>query len=174
MHDGIVRTLTDVRNVPELRKILISLGTLDSNSCSYWAADGVMRIMKGALVVMKELKQNSLYFLQGSTITIAVAAAASSSNIDYDATKLWHMRLGHMSERGIDVLRKQGFLGSKQIGKLDFCEHCVFGKQCRVRAPDSLPIIPTDEDDGSHSTKENEEPHEQQYNIARNRPRREI
>ncbi|KAK2973991.1 hypothetical protein RJ640_022714 [Escallonia rubra] len=117
MHDGIVRTLTDVRNVPELRKILISLGTLDSNSCSYRAAGGVMRIMKGALVVMKELKQNSLYFLQGSTITIAVAAAASSSNIDSDATKLWHMRLGHMSERGIDVLRKQGFLGSKQIGK---------------------------------------------------------
>ncbi|KAK2988826.1 hypothetical protein RJ640_022537, partial [Escallonia rubra] len=30
------------------------------------------------------------------------------------------------------------------------------------------------EDDGSHSTEENEEPQEQQYNIARNRPRREI
>ncbi|KAK3007468.1 hypothetical protein RJ639_013340, partial [Escallonia herrerae] len=38
MHDGIVRTLTDVRHVPELRKILISLGTLDSNGCSYRAA----------------------------------------------------------------------------------------------------------------------------------------
>ncbi|KAK2983644.1 hypothetical protein RJ640_023178 [Escallonia rubra] len=43
-----------------------------------------------------------------------------------------------------------------------------------VRALDSLPIIPTDEDDGSHSTEENEEPQEQQYNIARNIPRREI
>ncbi|KAK3011590.1 hypothetical protein RJ639_012236 [Escallonia herrerae] len=133
MHDGIVRTLTDVRHVPELRKILIFLG----------------------------------------------AAAASSSDINSNTTKLWHMCLGHMSERGMDVLSKQGLLGSKKIGKLDFCEHCVFGKQCKgeggARGSSSrLPIIPTDEDDGSYSIEENEEPQEQQYNIAKNRPRREI
>ncbi|KAK3030465.1 hypothetical protein RJ639_039150 [Escallonia herrerae] len=63
MHYGIVRNLIDVRYVPELRKNLISLGTLDSNGCSYRATGGVMRIMKGALVVMKGLKQNSLYLL---------------------------------------------------------------------------------------------------------------
>ncbi|KAK2994968.1 hypothetical protein RJ640_017429 [Escallonia rubra] len=142
MHDGIVRTLTDVRHVAELRKKLISMCTLDSNGCSYRAAGGVMRIMKGALVVMKGLKQNSLYLLQGSTVTTAVAT--SSSDIDSDTIKLWHMRLGHMSERGMDVLSRQGLLGSKKIGKLDFYENCVFGKHCKVRAPDSLPIIPTD------------------------------
>ncbi|KAK3026189.1 hypothetical protein RJ639_042141 [Escallonia herrerae] len=99
MHDCIVRTLTDVRHVPELEKNVISLGTLDSNACSYRAANGVMRIMKGALVVMKGLKQNSLYLLQGNTVT-GVAVIASSSDIDSDTTKLWHMRVGHMSERG--------------------------------------------------------------------------
>ncbi|KAK3007742.1 hypothetical protein RJ639_014051 [Escallonia herrerae] len=126
MHDGIVRTLTDIRHVLELRKNLISLGSLDSNGCSYRAAGGVMRIMKGSLVVvMKGLKQNSLYLLQGSTIT---GAPASSFDIDCDTTKLWHKRLGHMSERSMDVLSKQGLLGSKKIGKLDFCEHCVFGE----------------------------------------------
>ncbi|KAK2978679.1 hypothetical protein RJ640_012585, partial [Escallonia rubra] len=69
---------------------------------------------------------------EGSTVTGA-ATAASSSEIDSDTTKLWHMRLGHMSERGMDVLSKQGLLGSKKTGKLDFCEHCVFRKQCRVK-----------------------------------------
>ncbi|KAK2967390.1 hypothetical protein RJ640_023981 [Escallonia rubra] len=123
------RSLT---HVPELRKNLISLGTLDSNGCSYRAVGGVMRIMKGALVVMKGFKQDSLYLLQGTTVTRA-AATASSSDIDSDTTKLWHMHLGHMSERGMDVLSEQGLLGSKKIGKLDFCEHCVFGKQCRVK-----------------------------------------
>ncbi|KAK2966723.1 hypothetical protein RJ640_000624 [Escallonia rubra] len=172
MHDGIMRTMTDVRHVPELRKKLISLGTLDSNGSSYRAAGGVMRIMKGALVVMKGLKQNSLYLLQGSTVAGA-AVATSSSDIDSDTTKLWHMRLGHMSERGMDVLSKQGLLGSKKIRKLDFCEHCVFGKQCRVKFSRAVHTT-KDEDDGSHSTEENEEPQEQQYNIARNRPRREI
>ncbi|KAK3003500.1 hypothetical protein RJ639_019834 [Escallonia herrerae] len=104
VNDGIVRTLTDVRHVLELRKNLISLGTLDFNR----VAGGVMRIMKDALVVMKRLKQNSLHLLKGSTIT--VVAVASSSDIDFDTTKLWHMRLGHMSERGMDVRSKQCLL----------------------------------------------------------------
>ncbi|KAK3022350.1 hypothetical protein RJ639_047055 [Escallonia herrerae] len=69
----------------------------------------------------------------GSIVTEAVATA-SSSDIDSDTTKLSHMRLRHMSERGLDVLSKQGLLGSKKIGKLYFCEHCVFGKQCRVKS----------------------------------------
>ncbi|KAK2993539.1 hypothetical protein RJ640_007371 [Escallonia rubra] len=107
IHDGIVRTLTDVRRVPELRKKLISLGILDSNGCSYQASGGVMMIMKGALVVMKGLKQNSLYLLHGSTVT-GVATTTLFSGIDSDTTKLWHMGLGHMSERGMDVEGKQG------------------------------------------------------------------
>ncbi|KAK2996023.1 hypothetical protein RJ640_001121, partial [Escallonia rubra] len=116
----VLKTLTNVRHVPKLMKILISLGALDSNGCSYRAAGGVLRIMKGALIMMKG--------------TIAGATATTSSfDIDSDTTKLWHMRLGHMIERGMDMLCKQGLLGSKKIGKLDFCEHCVFEKQCRVK-----------------------------------------
>ena len=64
MFDGIVRTLLDVKHVPELKKNLISLGTLDSNGCTYKAGGGVMRISKGALVVMKGLKHNGLYFFK--------------------------------------------------------------------------------------------------------------
>ncbi|KAK3040107.1 hypothetical protein RJ639_027833 [Escallonia herrerae] len=111
MHDGIVKTLIYVRHVPELRKNLIYLGNLDFNGRSYRAAGGVIRIMKGALVVMKGLKQNNLYLLQGSTVTGPVAVA-SSFDIDSDTTKLWHMHLGHMSERDTNVLSKQVWSGT--------------------------------------------------------------
>lgn len=30
-------------------------------------------------------------------------------------------------------LSKKGLLGGQITGKLDLCEHCVFGKQCRVK-----------------------------------------
>ena len=43
------------------------------------------------------------------------------------------MRLGHMSERGLTILSKRDFLDGQKTEKLDFCEHCVFGKQCRVK-----------------------------------------
>jgi hypothetical protein len=42
------------------------------------------------------------------------------------------MRLGHMSEKGMHLLSKQGHLGKHGISKLEFCKHCVFGKQKKV------------------------------------------
>jgi len=50
-----------------------------------------------------------------------------------DNTELWHRRLGHMSERGLAVLSKQGLLGGAVTGKLKFCESCVMGKKRRLK-----------------------------------------
>ncbi|KAG8486155.1 hypothetical protein CXB51_019539 [Gossypium anomalum] len=105
MFDGVIRTLSDVRHVPELKRNLISL---------------------------RQRKTAKLYVLQGSTVTDD-ASVASSSLSDDDITKLWHMRLGHMSENSMVELRKRGFLDGQGICKLNFCEHCVFRKQKRVR-----------------------------------------
>lgn len=41
-------------------------------------------------------------------------------------TQLWHMRLGHMSERGMQVLSKADLLCGHKVSGLEFCEHCVF------------------------------------------------
>ncbi|KAK3031951.1 hypothetical protein RJ639_037112 [Escallonia herrerae] len=58
--------------------------------------------------------------ISSGCIDRGASAITSSSGIDSDTTKLWHIRLGHMNERDMDVLSKQGLLGSKKIGKLDF------------------------------------------------------
>ena len=52
MHDGIVRTLTDVRHIPNMRKNLISLSTLDGKGYKYSGGDGVLKVSKGSLIVM--------------------------------------------------------------------------------------------------------------------------
>ena len=79
---------------------------------------------------MRGKLKNGLYILQGSTV---VGAVAVSSISDLDQTRLWHMRLGHMTEHGMDELSKRGLLGGHRAGKLDFCKHCVYRKQCRVK-----------------------------------------
>ncbi|KAG8493024.1 hypothetical protein CXB51_010410 [Gossypium anomalum] len=133
MFDGVVRTLSDVRHVLELKRNLISLSTLDSKGYRYTAESGVLKISKGSLVVIKgQRKTIKLYVLQGSTVT-GNGTVAFSSLSDDDITKLWYMLLGHMSENGIIELSKRGLLDGKGICKLNFCEHCVFGKQKRVR-----------------------------------------
>ncbi|KAG8503839.1 hypothetical protein CXB51_001965 [Gossypium anomalum] len=117
----------------ELKRNLISLSTLDSKGYRCTAESGVLKISKGPLVVMKwQRKTAKLYVLQGSTVT-GDATVSFSSLSDDDITKLWHMRLGHMSENGMVELSKRGLLDGQEICELNFSEHCVFRKQKRVR-----------------------------------------
>jgi hypothetical protein len=88
MHDGIVRTLADVRHIPSMSKNLISLSTLDAKGYKYSGGDGVLKVSKGSLIVMKgELKSSNLYHLRGTTIT-GDAAVISNSSSNFDATDL--------------------------------------------------------------------------------------
>ncbi|KAK2968032.1 hypothetical protein RJ640_003766 [Escallonia rubra] len=104
MFDGIVRTLGDVRYIPDLKKNLISLGTLDSIDCSISIKGGVMKVSKGAMVIMKGQKIGNLYKLIGNTVIggASVSTHVGSSN---DNSELWHKRLGHLSEGALHEQR---------------------------------------------------------------------
>jgi hypothetical protein len=52
MSDGVVRTLKEVRHIPDMKKNLILLGTLDSKGYSYKSENDIMKVSKGAMVVM--------------------------------------------------------------------------------------------------------------------------
>lgn len=64
MHNGMERILQNVRHILELKRNLISLGTLESNGLSYKAVDGVLKVTRGCLCVMCDegyQRQWSLY-----------------------------------------------------------------------------------------------------------------
>ena len=46
---------------------------------------------------------------------------------------LWHRRLGHISDKGLQILNEQRFFGKDKITKVDFCEHCIRGKHHRLK-----------------------------------------
>jgi len=50
--------------------------------------------------------------------------------------------LGPHDEKGMTILSKRGLLGSKGTGKLDFCDHCVCGKQKRVNFSTTVLKVP--------------------------------
>jgi hypothetical protein len=79
MHDGTIKTLKNVRHVPDLKRNLISLGTLDSLGCKYSGRGGVIRVNEGSLVVMEGNKIDGLYFLQGSTVTYSADVSYSDN-----------------------------------------------------------------------------------------------
>ena len=119
--------LIDVRFVPGLKRNLISLGTLDELGFCYKAQKGKLYVYKDDNLILSGTKRNSLYVLDGCYHTTARMDSALVSK--FDITELWHLRLGHISQRGIQVLDQQGLLGKVTVKPLDFCEACVLGKQ---------------------------------------------
>ena len=53
MFDGIVRNLTNIKHVFDLKRNFISLSTLDLNGYKFIGEGGVIKVSKDALVVMK-------------------------------------------------------------------------------------------------------------------------
>lgn len=121
------RVLTDVRYIPNLKKNIISLGVLEFKDFTIIMWDRVLKIVSGALVLIKGIKKNNLYYLQGNTVIRAIATI-SWENKDYKIARLWHMHLWYPSEKALQNLVKQGLLKGDKINELEFYGHYVLRK----------------------------------------------
>ena len=134
LHDRTIRNLTEVRYILDLKKNLISVGFLESKVFRIAMENGILKVSYGAFVALRATHKRNMYFLNGITI---VGGATTVSDITrgvaLDTTILWYMRLGHASENTLKSLVKQGLLKGAKTCKLEFCEHCVLGKQTRVK-----------------------------------------
>ena len=81
MFDGIVRELKKVRYVSQVKKNLISVGTLEALGHGVSIRDGVLKMTRGSMVVLKGVRRNNLYYLMGSTVTGRVATSISSGDV---------------------------------------------------------------------------------------------
>ena len=107
---------------------MISLGTLHANDFNYRSYDDreILRVTKGVLTVMKGKRTaENIYKLLGN---IVIGGAATVEFDHDDCKKLWHMRLGHLSEREMTKLHKRNLLKGIKNCKLKSCEFCVLEK----------------------------------------------
>lgn len=105
--------------------------TLDKQNYKYMSERGTMKVTKGSSVMLKAKLKDGLYTLVGSTIVGSVNASIVQLSID-DKARLWHMKLGHISAQGLEMLWNQTFLNGEKIYTLEFFEHCVLRKQKKV------------------------------------------
>ncbi|XP_073130870.1 uncharacterized mitochondrial protein AtMg00300-like [Henckelia pumila] len=92
-----------------------------------------MKIVKGALVIMKAEKvATNLYVLMGEIHKEAELAIASIGSGE-ESTVLWHRKLGHMSKRGMKIISERKLLSGLKKVTLPFCENCVTSKQHRLK-----------------------------------------
>ena len=127
IHDGTIRTLSDVRYVPDLRKNLISLSILDLKGCRINIESSDIKVSRGALVLLKGKRTGSLYILEGSTVIGEIGRPSSVT--ESKSTHLKRRQLGHRREKGMTVSLKRGSLLDAGFEKLG---HCVRENQTRV------------------------------------------
>ena len=118
--------LRNVRHVPDIRLNLISIGRLDEEGYFSHFNDGKWKLCKGNLIAARGKKQGSLYMMQ------AKVCAGEVNVADECSSELWHNRLGHMSEKGMQMLSKKQYLPDVSGMSLRSCVDCLAGKQHRV------------------------------------------
>lgn len=97
-----------------------------------------MKIVLGCTLIMRGYKKGSdtLYFLRGSALKAVNRSSESSAVVsggsDKDQTQMWHSRLGHVGNKGLEMLVKQGCIPSEHVSEMKFCEDCVIGKTHKV------------------------------------------
>ncbi|GKB16537.1 retrovirus-related pol polyprotein from transposon TNT 1-94 [Tanacetum coccineum] len=121
-------TLKEVRYILGLKKRLISVGKLDEEGYHVGFGDQQWKVTKGNLVIAHRKKLGSLYM-------VGVPSDGINTTIDGRGNAaLWHQRLGHMSEKGMEILASKGRIPDLQKAVVGFCEPCVLGKQKRFLA----------------------------------------
>ena len=125
---------------------MISILKLGDSGCLSMFVKTWWKITRGALVIEKGYRVGTLYLFPHNTdYSISVASTETSA-------ALWHHRLGHMSEKGMQILHSRKLLQDLKQVNLQFYENCVYGKHKRViflkvgkhKKSEKLDIVHTD------------------------------
>ena len=114
--------LKDVRNIPTMKRNLISIGQLGDSGCLSTFGETWWKVTKGSMVIEKGDRIGTLYLCPHNTdYYISVASTETSA-------MLWHHRLGHMSEKGMQILHSRKLLPDLKQVSLELSENRVYGK----------------------------------------------
>ena len=107
---------------------MISASKLDKEGFTTTFGESSWNLSKVSMVIsLKATLVYTLYFLVDSSI-----CTMKFFSIVEDA-KIWHWRLGHMSEKGMKVLYSKKLLLKLEEVDLGFCEDCIYNKHKRER-----------------------------------------
>jgi hypothetical protein len=94
---------------------------------------------------------NGLYVLDLEDKSVCNINVKRAQLNDLNPTFIWHCRLGHINEKCIEKLHKDGLLSSFDFESIDTCESCLLEKMTKApftgqseRASNLLGLVHTD------------------------------
>ena len=100
-------TLSGVRYIPDVKRNLISLGSLERKGCSFSSADRNMVVYRSGKVLMRAEKKGSLYYMNS---VVHRSTPGEVHVIGVSTLDLWHTRFCHPAMGSVNELVKKGLL----------------------------------------------------------------
>ena len=140
--------LPGVLHIPGLARNLIPVSKMADAGVKTVFKKDKCKMVRGEMVLMMGVQYGTMYKLLGRTIidgcnnTIVPKRRKEENNVPNVSrgdTMLWHQRLGHIGEKGLQSLQGKGMVEgmSNYNSYFYFCEYCLYGKQNRVKFPSS-------------------------------------
>jgi hypothetical protein len=141
-----IRTLLGVLHILGLAINLISVRKMDDARVKAIFEKETCKMVQGEMVLLKGVWFGTLYKFQGSTISDGCNSSSvldigfkeeRTPTVSREKVMLWHQRLGHIREKGLQLLHGKDMVEGMSNCSLyfDLCEHCVYGKHNQVRFP---------------------------------------
>ncbi|KAH6762820.1 Protein kinase superfamily protein [Perilla frutescens var. hirtella] len=127
-------TLSDVRYVPQLKFNLLSVSKIADKMLDGSVNSLRFKFEKDSELYFIAPRKGDLYVVHAESVPLPVVNV-----IQEDKTALWHARLGHMSNKGLSILHKNGTFGKDKVSAIPFCEPCVMDKHHKIPLPVTVP-----------------------------------
>ena len=140
--------------VPARNRNLISISSLTKDGHEFIINKNEFVIRKENIFYGNVRTENGLYILDLETENSESIYNINTKKLkanDLNPTYFWHCRLGHINEKRISELHKDGLLDSFDFESFETCESCLLGKMTKTpfskqgeRVSDLLELIHSD------------------------------
>ncbi|XP_070035301.1 uncharacterized protein [Nicotiana tomentosiformis] len=150
---GKVLMLDDCYYVLKFVSNIISASILDKHGFRIIIGNGICSIYYGDDLYVNGYFQHDVYVLPNVNVNLIMHVSSLKRKRDdhVNHTYLWHCRLGHIGEKRINKLYKEGYLDKYDFESYPTCESCLKGKMTKSpftgsgeRASELLGLIYTD------------------------------
>ena len=142
--------LVDYHYCPSFIMSIISEGLLASCGCELRMKGDVCQVIMNNSMIIKAKLNNGIYVLS-QPVSVMYTSSKHPRLKNISNLYLWHCRLGHVNQSGINKMRGEGLLEVSDSDSLPTCESCLLGKMTKSpftkkgeRATELLSLIHTD------------------------------
>ena len=128
---GLHLELSNCYYVPAISRNIISISCLDRKGFHIVVKDKCCSLYMNDVFYASAPLSNGLYVLDLEVLVYNINAKRIKPN-NLNPTYLWHCRLGHIGERRISKLHRDGLLDSFDYESFEVYESCLLGKMTKA------------------------------------------